>query len=100
MKLPKTTKIAGMTYKVCTDKSHNGGKGNTGTQIIEVGNRFGQKDRQFATFVHEIAESACYERRMVFTSEDHVPMFLMNHQQFEVLTDDIAAALYPMVKNK
>ena len=100
MRLPRKVKIAGVTYKVSTDKSHNGGQCCTGPQTITVGKRFNQKDRQFATFVHEVAESVCHERRMVYTSEDNRPKFVMSHQQFEVLTDDIAAAIYPMVKDR
>jgi len=98
MRLPKTVRVSGMTYRVTTNKSHNGGKGSTGPQVIEVGKKYGNKDRQFATFVHEIAETVCYERRIVFTSEDGESRFFMNHQQFEVMTDDIAAALLPMIK--
>lgn len=100
MRLPRTVRVAGMAYKIRKNKSHNGGSCKTGPQVIEVGTKFGNKDREFAIFVHEIAETACYERRMVFTSEDNENKFFMNHQQFEVLTDDIAAALYPMIKKQ
>ncbi len=100
MRLPKKVKIAGVTYDVSTDKSHNGGQGCTGPQIITVGTKHNNKDRQFNTFVHEIAEIACYERRSAYTAEDNSIRFVMDHKQFEVMTDDIASALYPMVSEK
>jgi len=98
MRLPSKVMISGVEHKVVKTSAHNGGQGDTGKQIVTIGTKHNKDDRQFSTLVHEIAECSCFQRRNHYRSEDGRDMFVMTHKEFELMTDDIATALFPMVK--
>ena len=98
MKLPKTVEICGKRYKVIKDKKSWGGNGATGTQEIVVGMSNEQtSQRQFETFIHEVAEMVTCEQHLRFTATDDDVMFVMNHKQFDRFASNLATAIKPLM---
>lgn len=99
MRFPKTVRIAGRVYNVRTDSRCWGGNGGTGGQEIVVGTRKDQStERKFGNFMHEVLEIAACERNLRYTASDDEVVLVMTHRQFSHYSDDISAALWPMVK--
>lgn len=99
MKLPKTVNISGKIYTVGKDKSSWGGSCATGKQTIAVGTaRDRSSQRTFTTFVHEVSEAVCLERRLRYEASDDEAIFVMSHKQFADYCMDVATALWPIVK--
>ena len=101
LKLPKTVQISGKTYNVRRDKKRWGGTGRTGKQEIVVGTRNDQSShRKFENYVHEVAEVVACERHLRYEASDEEVVLVMNHKQFDAFANDVAAALWPMVRSK
>ena len=99
IRLPGTLDICGKRYKVIKDKKSWGGSGATGKQEIVVGMSNEQtSQRQFETFIHEVAEIVTCEQHLRFTATDDDVMFVMNHKQFDRFASSMAAAVLPMVQ--
>lgn len=99
MKLPKTVVICGKTYTVIKDNKRDDGCGFTFKQTIIIGTKDQTDERQFDTFVHEVAElTACEKRYRYGDGHSGTSMFVMNHKEFENFISDLAAALWPMLK--
>lgn len=103
MRLPKKIRLGSRDYRIKRDRNYGTGygRGNTKRQEIIIGS--GDKNEQdvFSTFIHEIAELAMLEESTRFDrdgqSNDFI--YIINHKDLDNITEDIASAVYPMVKN-
>ena len=64
MKLPKTVQINGKTYTVRKNPDSEDGRGTTFAQLVEVGTKNQSDERQFDTFLHEVAELIACEKNL------------------------------------
>lgn len=99
MRLPKTVNISGMTYPVKTDITSYDGGGSTSHPCITIGTKSRNNERHFEILVHEIMEVAACERGYRYGSGVSVgSVFVMNHNEFDNFSKDVAAAIRPMIK--
>ena len=99
MKLPRTIQVCGMTYPVRTDKTSYDGGGSTSEPHIMVGTKSKNDERKWEILLHEVMEIVACERGYRYgggLSDGSV--FVMTHKEFENFSQDIAAAIRPMVK--
>ena len=81
MKIPKTIKYLGYTFKVKIVKGLEGGKFSWMKKEIEIGDKFLEREE---TFLHELFEAVMVKRLVrYYTNEDGAEfMFIFNHTQF------------------
>lgn len=101
MQFPKKVIICGRTYTVKTCKKTADGTGYLHEQKIIIGTKGLSDERQFDTFLHEVAELVACDRQFRYGyggSEGSI--FVMNHKEFEHFMTDLAATLWPIIKIK
>ena len=93
MKIPKSVVIAGKTYKVSNDKDFAGAHFATAEQTIKLGTGYNEEIRTIF-FLHEVIEAIMTERQLRYSVyEDSGHLFVMNHDQYQNLVNDIYFAL-------
>lgn len=98
MRLPKTITICGKTYEVKKNQKSYDGKGSTATCEMTIGTKNKSPERQFEIFLHEVVEIIACERDVRYSSLDGL-IFVMTHKEFDNVLVDVAAAVYPMIKD-
>ena len=101
MKLPKTVQICGKPYSVKPNSRRWGGRCETGKQELCVGTKKDQSSQRiFDNFMHEVLEATALEKSLRYRSGDDELVFVMTHKQFDAYAEDIATALWPIVKKR
>jgi len=99
MKLPKTVNICGKTYDVHKDRKGDHGHGQTFKQKITIGVKEQSDERQFDTFLHEVAELIACEKNLRYgDGHSETSVFVMSHKEFEYFASALATAIMPMIK--
>lgn len=99
MRLPKTVQISGITYPVKIDNKSYDGSGSTANPHIVVGTKSKNNERCLEIFIHEVMEVAACERGYRYGGGvSGGSMFVMNHNEFDNFSRDVATAIKPIVK--
>lgn len=99
MRLPKTVQISGITYPVKKDKSSYDGSGSTANPHIVVGTKSKNSERFLEIYIHEVMEVAACERGYRYgRGISGGPVFVMNHNEFDNFSRDVATAIKPIIK--
>lgn len=98
MKLPKTVVISGRTYTVSKNSKSYGSSGETGKRTISIGTKWKSDEHEFDTFLHEVVELVCCERKCHYTAADDTIAITMNHREFTEVITDVATAIKPMLR--
>lgn len=101
MRFPKAVQISGKQYSIKLDNARWGGTCQTGKQEIGVGTKRNQSgQRKFENFLHEVLEATALERNLRYEAADEEIVFVMTHKQFDDFAQDVATALWPIMKGK
>lgn len=101
MRLPKTVQISGITYHVKLDKTSYDGSGSTANPHIVVGTKSRNGERYWEIFIHEVMEVAACERGCRYGGGiSSGSVFVMNHNEFDNFSRDVATAIRPIIKKR
>lgn len=96
MKLPAHILVCGNKYTIKKDPTSNGGSFDTYSRVIVIGTI--DKHKTPAIFLHEITELVYALRNIRYIKQVSEPdngdyLFVCNHEQFDLASEDIAAAI-------
>ena len=98
MKLPKSLIIGGVKWKVVIKKLSSGGAFYWHNHLIEISKKH-TDERRFQALIHEIVEVILannimrYQKGWASAPDNGDYIFVFNHDQFEVFTDELSGVL-------
>ncbi len=98
MRLPRTVNICGKTYTVTKNRAKWDSGGRTGNRQISIGTKWNSDEHELDSFLHEVVELVCCERKLHYMASNDDVKIVMNHKEFTDAITDVATAIRPMLK--
>lgn len=104
MTLPKTLIIGGIKWSIVLDKKISGGEFSWVKHQIKIQHKYSD-ERRFGVLIHEITEAMLVNNTMryhkgFYDTHNGDYLFVFNHDNFEIFTDELSGVLKQFMRIK